>query len=873
MGFYSLSPLTAGGWREVLADAGLPQAARRLHGVVRVGGREREVELRCLAMLPAMAYLLAPANADESGSLRAWRLAARLVEQMAGAGGTLPDLSRFAAAFPPTAHAAVDGTVETPDGALMLSAHEAVTEFAAAATRALAAAVAEPRLLTLPEAHADEIDLALLQPSLRAVAPEVGAAPPVVRLRDSLEPLELTLELPREGEDARWPLTVTPTGALPARAARIFAPLARASEGHTSLTTAEVGELRLASSALEFAGATVRMPAGIAEEGDLELDEADLVLGPRAAAGSLGTMVGYDLRAALGGREISREEFEALAAASQPLVRLGGQWRVLEAGALKRARTLATLALNGPGIPSLTALGAALSGQADLRGVHFAVDVREGTPLGDMVAALRDTSLRPAVDPAEAFHGELRPYQRVGLGWLLRMRELGLGACLADDMGLGKTVQLIAYLLDGSDRPETPALIVCPTSVLGNWHHELHRFAPDLRVITHHGPERTAKIERLLDADVVVTAYPLLPRDRTMLGRARWRTLVLDEAQQVKNPLTRQAQAARSLDAAHRVALTGTPIENRLDELWSILHVLNPGLLDTRTAFRRRYGTPIERRGDDVAAERLARLTEPFILRRHKSDPDILPDLPARVEWSVHCTLTVEQAALYQATLDTMLGRVRGTAGIERRAQVLTMLTRLKQVCNHPVQALGRAGPMEGRSGKLDRLTEMLAEALDEGDSALVFSQYAVMGTLLSEHLTRTLEIERLYLDGSTPRPSRDRLVARFQEDDGPPRVLVMSLKAGGLGLNLTRASHVFHFDRWWNPAVEDQASDRAHRIGQTQVVQIHRLICAGTIEERIDEMIEAKRDLARRIIDRGAESALSELSDDELTELVELRR
>jgi SNF2 family DNA or RNA helicase len=409
--------------------------------------------------------------------------------------------------------------------------------------------------------------------------------------------------------------------------------------------------------------------------------------------------------------------------------------------------------------------------------------------------------------------------------------------------------------------------------VLGNWRKELERFAPTLSVHLHHGPERTRAIDDLTRHDVVLTSYSLLPRDRRLLGEAEWRVVVLDEAQQVKNPLTRGAQAARALRARHRVALTGTPIENRLDELWSILHFLNPGLLDTRSSYRRRYGTPIERHGDQEAAERLRRITGPFILRRHKSDPAVLPDLPPRQESNEYCTLTIEQAALYQATIDTMLAEVRGAAGIERRGHVLALLTRLKQVCNHPAHALGRAGPMPGRSGKLDRLTEMLAEAVDEGDSALVFTQFAVMGRMLSDHLTAALPVERLYLDGSTPVPQRERIVDAFQADGGEPRVLVMSLRAGGLGLNLTNASHVFHFDRWWNPAVEDQASDRAHRIGQTRVVQVHRMICAGTIEERIDELIEAKRGLATSIVDRGIETAISELSDDELVDLVELRQ
>jgi SNF2 family DNA or RNA helicase len=301
------------------------------------------------------------------------------------------------------------------------------------------------------------------------------------------------------------------------------------------------------------------------------------------------------------------------------------------------------------------------------------------------------------------------------------------------------------------------------------------------------------------------------------------------------------------------------------------MHILNPGLLGTRTGFRRLFANAIERRGDGRAEESLRRMTGPFLLRRRKSDPSVLPDLPPRQDSTEFCTLTVEQAALYQATIDAMLGRVRGLSGIERRGNVLALITRLKQVCNHPAHALGKHGTLAGRSGKLDRLTEMLAEVVDEGDSALVFTQYAVMGKLLAEHLGHELEGELLHLDGSTPRMARERIVDEFQQPGGEPRMLVMSLRAGGLGLNLTNASHVFHFDRWWNPAVEDQASDRAHRIGQTRVVQVHRMVCAGTIEERIDQLIAGKRDLATRIVDRGVESALSDLGDDELAELVAL--
>ncbi len=749
-----------------------------------------------------------------------------------------------------------------------LAPEAAVAGFVDSSMHALAAAVRDPKILRSGEVQVSGIDLSVLQPLLRAVAPDLGMAAPVVRLRDSLAPLQLRLELPVDSSGG-WPLTVTPDDpALWRRAAHVFAPLGRVVDGVVLLSEDAVVELRLATSALEFAGARVELPPAVSEERDLDFDDARLELagGPLQLDG----VVRYDLKASLGGHEISVEELRALAAATQPLVRLGGEWRALNPKALARARALAASALHSPGMPAMTALGAALAGSTDVRGVVMGVVESDGD-LAGLAAQLRDPALRRPMEPPPEFDGLLRPYQKAGLGWLVRMRAIGLGTLLADDMGLGKTVQLIAYLLDRRDEDERPALIVCPTSVLGNWQRELHRFAPGLRTVIHHGPDRTSRASDLEGWDVVLTSYALLPRDRRLLSSLEWRMFALDEAQAVKNPLTRAAQTARAITAAHRVALTGTPVENRLDDLWSIMHILNPGLLGTRTGFRRLFANAIERRGDGRAEDALRRMTAPFLLRRRKTDPAVLPDLPPRQDSTEFCTLTVEQAALYQATIDAMLGRVRGLSGIERRGNVLALITRLKQVCNHPVHALGRQGALADRSGKLDRLTEMLAEVVAEGDSALVFTQYAVMGRLLAEHLGKELNGALLYLDGSTPRPARERVVDAFQAPGDESRVLVMSLRAGGLGLNLTNASHVFHFDRWWNPAVEDQASDRAHRIGQTRVVQVHRMVCAGTIEERIDQLIAGKRDLATRIVDRGVETVLSDLGDDELAALVAL--
>ena len=803
-----------------------------------------------------------------SASLRAWRLVARLTERVVEAGGDPPPLDRFAAAFPPLAHAAVADHGEEPS---TVSAVSAVEQFVRASMRALAAAVRDPRQLTAPDSHHEAIDLSVLQPALRTVAPDLGAVAPVVNLRRSLDPLELVLQLPSDPA-GNWSLHVTPIdpGRI-GRAANILPALSRIQDGRVELTLAQVADLRAAVPALEFAGASVRLPDELRQKEELELEQAGLSFAPGPL--SLGGVVEYDLHAALGGRQISDEEFRALAAATQPLVRIGGEWTLLGDKALRRARQLAQLALHSPGIPALTALGATLAGRAELRGFDMEVDSARSTELEQLAAQLRDPGLREPVETGEGFHGVLRPYQESGLGWLVGMRRLGLGALLADDMGLGKTVQLIAYLLERSDQADSPALIVCPASVLGNWRRELGRFAPDLSVHLHHGPDRTHHIDDLhrqrrgADLLLAAAARPAAAGRDGVAGAGAGRGAAGQEPAHARRAGGPRA-AGPPPDCAH-----GHADREPAGRVVVDLHFLNPGLLDTRSAFRRRYATPIERHRDDDAAARLRRVTAPFILRRHKSDPSVLPDLPPRQESNEFCTLTVEQAALYQATIDAMLGVVRDAAGIERRGHVLALLTRLKQVCNHPAQALSKPGHMAGRSGKLDRLTEMLVEAVDEGDSALVFTQYAVMGRMLSEHLTRELEIDRLYLDGSTPVAERERMVDAFQAPGGEPRVLVMSLRAGGLGLNLTNASHVFHFDRWWNPAVEDQASDRAHRIGQTRVVQVHRMICAGTIEERIDELIEAKRGLATSIVDRGVETAISELSDDELADLVELRQ
>ena len=468
------------------------------------------------------------------------------------------------------------------------------------------------------------------------------------------------------------------------------------------------------------------------------------------------------------------------------------------------------------------------------------------------------------------FVGELRHYQRRGLAWMQFLSRLGLGGCLADDMGLGKTATTLAHLVE---RPG-PHLVVCPLSVVRNWQSESERFTPKLDVRVHHGPtRRRAGDDELFSTDptreLVITTYGLLPRDVEHLSEFDWSTIVLDEAQMVKNPNTKAARAVRALPAEQKLALTGTPVENRLSELWSILDAVNPGLLGGQQSFRRRFGTPIERHRDEVAAASLRRLTRPFVLRRTKADKRLLPDLPDKIEQIAYAKLTREQATLYKQVVDQLLQDAEQASGMRRRGIVLAALMRLKQICNHPAHALRDGSRLAGRSGKLTRFDELLTDLLDREEGALVFTQFREMGELLKQHIADQFGITAPFLHGGVSRRGRDRMVDAFQDGSGPPLLLV-SLKAGGTGLNLTAASQVIHYDRWWNPAVEDQATDRAWRIGQHQTVNVHKLVCEGTVEERIGEVIDDKRRLADAVIG-NSEAWVSELSTDELRDLISL--
>jgi SNF2 family DNA or RNA helicase len=412
--------------------------------------------------------------------------------------------------------------------------------------------------------------------------------------------------------------------------------------------------------------------------------------------------------------------------------------------------------------------------------------------------------------------------------------------------------------------------------VVGNWQKEAARFTPGLLVMVHHGLARTKGAAFLEEAEkhaMVISSYALLQRDFETLKEVRWSGVILDEAQNIKNPETKQAQAPRRLPAGYRVALTGTPVENNIGDLWSIMELLNPGFLGTQGEFKRAFFIPIQANRDSEAVERLRRLTGPFILRRLKTDKAIIADLPEKLEMKVFCNLTKEQASLYAAVVKEASQAVDSTEGIQRKGVILATLSKLKQVCNHPAQFLGDNSAIPGRSGKLARLTEMLEEILEVGDHTLIFSQFAEMGEIVRRHLQETFGCEVLFLHGAVAKKQRDCMVERFQQggDDGP-RIFILSLKAGGTGLNLTRANHVFHFDRWWNPAVENQATDRAFRIGQARNVQVHKFLCLGTLEEKIDEMIERKKELAAGLVGTG-EGWLTELSTAELKEIFALRK
>jgi superfamily II DNA or RNA helicase len=884
------------------------QGPDELDLVLPVGGgaRRRRVRGRLLPLASALPALLAPAAGGASASVVAWSAAVAAGVVLVARGRLLPTASpdgygawrvgpldaadldwlrRIAAAMPPQGHALpvdrrrplrlrspeglvrelwdaiADTLVRTPaavhaSGARAFAAVEPVPvgELAGwlAETRQGLDAGAQVQLRVEPPVKEEKPFAAMVQvrsaadPSLVVDAGELWSAPAAVlaRLGERAE-TDLLLAL-RRGARA-WPP---------------LAPLLRsAAPTEVSLEEEQLVELlETGAEALGGAGIEVLWPAELLGAG-LEVRATVATPAPAGAAQAafrLEALLRFDWQVTVGGEVLTAEEVAALAEAKRPLVRLRGRWVRVNRELLERLRRR-----RGPRVTAAEALAAALTGSLVVDGDR--VEFSAAGPLADLVDRLAGAG-RAAVAPPEDLRATLRPYQRRGLSWLAQMCELGLGGCLADDMGLGKTVQVIALHLHRRPLTAGPTLVVCPTSLLGNWQRELARFAPDVPVRRYHGGGR--HLERLAADEVVLVTYGVVRRDRAVLAEVGWGLLVADEAQHAKNPLSRTARELRAIPVPARVALTGTPVENRLTELWSILDWTTPGLLGPLERFRRSVAVPVERYRDPDATERLARVVRPFLLRRRKSDPRIAPELPAKTETDRVVPLTAEQATLYEAVVRETLAKIASSEGIERRGLVLGLLTALKQICNHPAQYLREAAPLPSRSGKLAALDELLEVIIDEGEAALVFSQYVEMCRLIRAHLADR-GVPTLFLHGRVPARRREELVARFQDGGAP--VFLLSLKAGGVGLNLTRATHVVHYDRWWNPAVEDQATDRAYRIGQDRPVQVHRLVTEGTLEDRIAALLASKRGLAEAVVGAG-EAWITELSDSELGELVSLQ-
>nr|WP_202462735.1 DEAD/DEAH box helicase [Streptomyces sp. SID8374] len=600
---------------------------------------------------------------------------------------------------------------------------------------------------------------------------------------------------------------------------------------------------------------------GSGEEGD---EQRGRTVADTPSFLSADALLAFDWRFALGDQQLSREELDRLAESSRPIVRLRDQWVLIDPEEARRARET-----QDRKVTPIDALGAALTGSTEVDGRRVEVAATGWLERLRQRLADPESAAQQAIGQPEALTATLRDYQLRGLNWLNTMTSLGLGACLADDMGLGKTITLIALHLHRQGDPDAagPTLVVCPTSLMGNWQREIEKFAPGTPVRRFHGASRS--LEGLVDGEFVLTTYGTMRLDAPRLAAASWGMVVTDEAQHVKNPHSATAKQLRTIGARARVALTGTPVENNLSELWAILDWTTPGLLGRLATFRTRYAAAVEGGSDPGAAERLAALVRPFLLRRRKSDPGIAPELPPKTETDRAVSLTAEQTGLYEAVVRETLAEISGADRFERRGLVMKLLTALKQICNHPAQYLKEERPrIADRSGKVELLDELLDTILAEQASVLVFTQYVQMARLLEEHLAAR-GVPTQFLHGGTPVARREEMVSRFQAGEAP--VFLLSLKAAGTGLNLTRAGHVVHFDRWWNPAVEAQATDRAYRIGQTQPVQVHRLIAEGTIEDRIAQMLARKQGLADAVLGSG-EAALTELTDAELADLVELR-
>ena len=651
-----------------------------------------------------------------------------------------------------------------------------------------------------------------------------------------------------------------------------------------SWTAAEAHRFLCEIPVYEQAGVIVRMPDWWSAR-KRPRPKVSVSVGGKAPSGlGMSALLDFDVKITLDGVALSKKEIEALLASSEGLALIRGKW----------------VEVDGEKLSEVLDQWGDLQAQAQARGVSFAEAMRllagadlngassEGTAgarsewsevvagkwLTGKLDSLRSPRLRAEIESGAGLNAELRPYQKLGVQWLWALRSLELGGCLADDMGLGKTIQVLAILsMLQREKAEGTDLLVVPASLIDNWHSEMQRFAPALNVLVAHPSHipRTslcAVQASAVDAyDAVITSYATVMRTKWM-NEYRWRCLILDEAQAIKNPGAKQTGAVKALDAKWRLALTGTPVENKLGDLWSIFDFLNPGLLGSAKAFNGFCKSLSARKHNAYAP--LRTLVQPYIMRRLKTDQSIISDLPDKTEVTAHCLLSKQQAALYQRSVTELKRAIEEIDGIKRRGTVLAFLMRFKQICNHPSQWLGDNQYIAEHSGKFARLRELCEPIAARQDKVLVFTQFREITEPLASFLAAIFGKAGLTLHGGTAVKSRQSLVQRFQDDENVP-FMILSLKAGGTGLNLTAASHVIHFDRWWNPAVENQATDRAFRIGQNKNVLVHKFVCKGTVEERIDELIADKQRLSDEILSGGTEGALTELSNDELLALVSL--
>lgn len=869
------------------------------------------------AALPVLTRARAAAQAHRATSF--WGAAAVLALQFAARGLLLPgltpddhdawragplsadDLERIrelAAAMPPQAHAVpLDGAgpLRLPDPERLLRAFldavaDALPRSPAAALVAGGRAFAAPEPQHVPEQRAWAADIAAghdadVRISLRVEVPGLASAVSdetrlpfhvVLQVHSVSDPtLVADASAVWAGSSAFGPRARMDALLALRRAVRAWAPLtpllSAAVPDAVELADEEVTELLVEGARmLAFAGVDVHWPKELTQKltARAVIGPPDEDKGPVKAASdtpsflSADALLAFNWWFALGDQQLTRQELDRLAEANRPMVRLRDQWVLVDPQEVRRAQ-----AQQDRKVTPIDALCAALTGSTEVDGLR--VDVRPTGWLATLRERLADPEAQEPVGQPAALAATLRDYQLRGLNWLARMTSLGLGGCLADDMGLGKTITLIALHLhrQSDDSAAGPTLVVCPASLMGNWQREIEKFAPGIPVRRFHGSRRS--LEGLAGGEFVLTTYGTMRLDASRLTEVTWGMVVADEAQHVKNPYSATARALRTIDARARVALTGTPVENNLSELWAILDWTTPGLLGRLGTFRTRYAQAVEGGQDPAAAERLAQLVRPFLLRRRKSDPGIAPELPPKTETDRAVSLTKEQAGLYEAMVRETLAEISGADSMARRGLIVKLLTGLKQICNHPAQFLKEDRPkIPGRSGKLELLDELLDTILSEGASVLVFTQYVQMARLIESHLAAR-GVSTQFLHGGTPINEREAMVDRFQAGEIP--VFLLSLKAAGTGLNLTRAEHVVHYDRWWNPAVEAQATDRAYRIGQSRPVQVHRFITEGTIEDRIADMLRRKQQLADAVLGAG-EAALTELTDAELADLVELR-